>query len=143
MMCLCHGLLLWKEEKIGLNIFTAARTLSPSGNSPGALTSSLQQSDSQQNPYLNPSLDLGERALTTQKLLTTQEEAQPDQKTPFPSERDTTASPPPVKDCIVIQDFGTATLKNDTPNGKVHCTTKAGSRQISAVAPGDGPSGFF
>lgn len=74
----------------------------------------------------------------------TQEEAQHDPKTPFTSGRDTTEShPPPVKDCTVIQDFGTANLKNDTPNGKVHCTTKAGSRQISAVAPGDGPSGFF
>lgn len=143
MMCLCHALLLWKEKKIGLNVFTAARTLSPSSDSPEAPRSSLQQSDSQQNPYQNHLLILGERALTTQQLLVTQEGAQHDQKAPLTSRRDTTAPHPPVKDCIVIQDFGTANLKNDTPSGKVHCTTKAGSRQISAVAPGDGPSGFF
>lgn len=60
MMRLCHGLLDWKEKKIGCNIFTAAGTLSP-----GALKSSLKQSVSQQNPSLNASLSLGERDLTT------------------------------------------------------------------------------
>lgn len=76
MMRLCHGLLHGKEEKISCNIFTAAGTVSPSSHSPGALKSSLKQSDSQQNPNLNASLDLGKRGLKTEELLMIQEEAQ-------------------------------------------------------------------
>lgn len=111
MMCLCHGLLLWKEKKICLNVFTAARTLSPSSNSPGALKSSLQQSDSQQNPYQNHLLIWEEEFFTTQELLVTKGKHNM-------TGRHRSCQGQTAKDCIVTQDFGTANLKDDTPNGK-------------------------